>query len=151
MRTAEWTPLDPSLRTWERSVSTTSTSPVPKEVSRDSVGATLPLSSDNTKLSGVLNPVDLRVRIPVVQGRVVEMDRTKKAAAPATSVPISQRPKKGVKIDPFTVDPSTLAAPQIQEHHTWGVREDWGDAANKKTEGGARSDWGKGASAFKKE
>lgn len=111
LRTAEWTPLDPSLRTWERSVSSVSTSPLPKEVSRDSMGAALPLSSDTTKLSGVLDPADIRHRFPAGMPELpsVTVDRSE-PAAPTNSVPISARPKKGIKMD--VNDPNLPSSPR---------------------------------------
>jgi hypothetical protein len=64
LRTATWTPLDPTLRTWEKSVTASYTSPTPREESRDSMGAALPLSSE--KLSGVLDPKVNLIQLAII-------------------------------------------------------------------------------------
>ena len=60
LRTAEWTPLSPSLRTWENSVPQAPITPITFKPSLSTMGIATPLSSD--KLSGVLDPKDIRLR-----------------------------------------------------------------------------------------
>ncbi|KAK4699334.1 hypothetical protein P7C70_g6928, partial [Phenoliferia sp. Uapishka_3] len=140
LRTAQWTPLDLSFRTWERDLRSApairSTAP-----SRDSMGAASPL--DDSKLSGVLDPHSLRLKFPDGMpsvGREVEIKREREEKEKNGTT----RGKRGVKHDlaNMDADPRSVTDPVVlKEEHVWGVREDWGPASGK---------WGKGASAFEK-
>lgn len=138
LRTAEWTPLDPSFRTWERGSRATPTIRAATP-SRDSMGATSPL--DDSKLSGVLDPQDLRLKFPdgmPAVGREVEVKRDREERERDGTT----RGKRGTKHDlaGMDVDPRSVVDPVVlKSDHVWGVREDWGKGAGK---------WGKGASAY---
>jgi protein AFG1 len=122
LTTALWQPLDPSMRTWERSSKATSTPRPAPRPSMAVMGAAGPLSTD--KLSGVLSPSDLRVKQKVVQGR--EIDVSKKVKQDVLSM---ENPRQ------------ETSPPELKSDHVWGVREDWGKGAGT---------WGKGASVHEK-
>jgi protein AFG1 len=105
---AEWTPMKASFRTWERPANispsrSTVTSP------KHTIGEAQPL--DETKLSGVLSPSDLRAKYPEgmpKHSKEVEVDRSAKSKRPA---------KKDVNIE----DPRRDTEPPVHRvHHVWG-------------------------------
>lgn len=126
LRTAEWAPLSPSLRTWEQSVAKSAPISKSSAPSRSTMGAVLPLS--DTKLSGVLDPKDIRLRYP--------------EGLPAGPKTVDVRAPKVPQEKNFVdIRPAGLVAPKIKEEHAWGVRDDYGPKAG---------EWGKGAKAFEK-
>jgi protein AFG1 len=121
LTTALWQPLDPSMRTWERSSKATPTvKPVTPTI--DIMGAAGPLSTD--KLSGVLSPSDLRVKQKVVKGREIDVSRKNKQDVLSMEHPRAE-----------------TSPPELKSDHVWGVRDDWGKGAGT---------WGKGASVHEK-
>ncbi|GAA5949749.1 hypothetical protein JCM3765_007675 [Sporobolomyces pararoseus] len=101
--TATHTPLPSSVRSWERTHETVFSSPATaSEPARHSMGEKVGLpTGEDEKLSGVLDPADLRARWP-------------------DGVP------KGEKEVDVRGD-----KPVLREEHVWGVREDWGKKAGK--------------------
>ncbi|BGP21193.1 hypothetical protein JCM10295v2_000064 [Rhodotorula toruloides] len=105
--TVEHSPLPSAVRTWEQTVSTSPASLAAQaaaasaSLARHTVGAKAPLPADD-RLSGVLDPSDLRAKWP--------------EGMPA-----------GVK----KVDVRRQDKPVLSEAHVWGVREDWGKKAGR--------------------
>ncbi|GAA6063760.1 hypothetical protein JCM10212_002712 [Sporobolomyces blumeae] len=118
--TAVHAPLPSSVRSWERTHEASSSSSAAASVSapaRHSMGEKAPLPSgpDGDKLSGVLDPADLRARWP-------------------EGLP---RAEKEVEV--------RGAKPTIKEDHVWGVREDWGKKAGRWGQGAAAYEKGEKA------
>jgi len=99
--TAVHTPMPSSVRSWERTHSiTSSVSPLASTPARHSMGEKQPLpSGQDDKLSGVLDPADLRAKW--------------KDGMPTYEKEVDVRGEK----------------PVLKEDHVWGVREDWGKKA----------------------
>ncbi|GAA5845216.1 hypothetical protein JCM3766R1_003359 [Sporobolomyces carnicolor] len=99
--TAVHTPLPSSVRSWERTHETIFSSPADASTpARHSMGEKQPLPTGaEDKLSGVLDPADLRARWP--------------DGVPKGEKEVNVRGDK----------------PVIKEDHIWGVREDWGPRA----------------------
>ncbi|BGP12176.1 hypothetical protein JCM10213_004742 [Rhodosporidiobolus nylandii] len=125
--TAVHSPLPSAVRTWETSTSLSSSaspaaSPSP---ALHSIGdkADLP-SGDGERLSGVLDPADLRAKWP------------------------EGTPREGREVDVRASSPSSPGRPlgeerpKIREEHVWGVIESWGKKAGR---------WGRGAKAYEED
>ncbi|GAA5842336.1 hypothetical protein JCM5353_000763 [Sporobolomyces roseus] len=99
--TATHTPMPSSVRSWERTHSiSSSVSPLASAPARHSMGEKQPLpSGQDDKLSGVLDPADLRAKW--------------KDGMPTYEKEVDVRGDK----------------PVLKEDHIWGVREDWGRKA----------------------
>ncbi|GAA5916009.1 hypothetical protein JCM5296_001159 [Sporobolomyces johnsonii] len=121
--TALHQPLPRAFRTWERSPSPSpstaspgSDSPASAPPARHSIGPKAPLPSGD-KLSGVLDPSDLRMKWP--------------EGMPPGDKEVDVRPGgDGDK-------------PVLREEHVWGVREDWGKKAGRWGEGAAAYEKGR--------
>ncbi|CEQ38630.1 SPOSA6832_00097 [Sporobolomyces salmonicolor] len=121
--TAIHQPLPPAFRTWERSHSSAAAgspaldpaSPPPPAAAQHSIGPKEPLPSggESDKLSGVLDPSDLRMKWP--------------EGMPPGDKEVDVRGDK----------------PVLREEHVWGVREDWGKRAGRWGQGAAAYEKGK--------
>ncbi|KAI5481477.1 hypothetical protein MNV49_004234 [Pseudohyphozyma bogoriensis] len=125
LRTAEWSPLPQGFRTWERPPKSQAVAPKPVTPARHSMGPAVPL--DNDKLSGVLDPSNIRLRFP--EGVPKDAD---------TEVNVSRSQEVG-RSEP----------PKLKEEHVWGVREDWGKKSGEWGKGA--SVYEKGGSKERKE
>ncbi|KWU41050.1 hypothetical protein RHOSPDRAFT_23715 [Rhodotorula sp. JG-1b] len=102
--TAQHSPLPSSIRTWEQTIAqslaplTPNTAPAP---SLHVMGEKSPLSSTD-RLSGVLDPADLRAKWP-----------------------------EGMPTGDKQVDVRGSQKPVLREEHVWGVRDDWGKKAGR--------------------
>ena len=102
--TAQHSPLPSSIRTWEQTIAqslaplTPNTAPAP---SLHEMGEKSPLSSTD-RLSGVLDPADLRAKWP-----------------------------EGMPTGDKQVDVRGSQKPVLREEHVWGVRDDWGKKAGR--------------------
>ncbi|GAA5964226.1 hypothetical protein JCM8115_002839 [Rhodotorula mucilaginosa] len=102
--TAQHSPLPSSIRTWEQTIaqslapSISNTAPAP---SLHVMGEKSPLSSTD-RLSGVLDPADLRAKWP-----------------------------EGMPTGDKQVDVRPGQKPVLREEHVWGVRDDWGKKAGR--------------------
>ncbi|GAA6008111.1 hypothetical protein JCM10207_007033 [Rhodosporidiobolus poonsookiae] len=118
-------PLAAALRTWETpslssSAAAAAASAAAQVPARHAMGAKAPLGADNDKLSGVLDPRELRAKWP--------SGRPRKAAEKEVDVRSPPAP-------PEMGD----ERPRIGESHVWGVVENWGKRAGR---------WGLGARAY---
>lgn len=106
--TAEHSPLPSAVRTWEQTVSSSLASPAAQaaaasSLARHVVGDKAPLpSSAEDRLSGVLDPSDLRAKWP-----------------------------DGMPAGDKEVEVRRSDKPVLSEAHVWGVREDWGKKAGR--------------------
>ncbi|KAM0745812.1 hypothetical protein T439DRAFT_369898 [Meredithblackwellia eburnea MCA 4105] len=139
LRTARWSPLDVSFRTWEQpSKATTSQRQQSAAPARHRMGEKIPIEEVEELISGVLKPEHLRAKYPdgmPTSGLVVDVSSARKEEA-------GKKRGKGSRVDLSSLekDPrSVVDPPVLSENHAWGVREDWGKGAGR---------WGKGASAF---
>ncbi|ORY90273.1 AFG1-like ATPase-domain-containing protein [Leucosporidium creatinivorum] len=129
------TPLDPSFRTWERPSSVTLSSAAVASTPRSapaqhSMGPAIELTGEEAKLSGVLDPRNLRVRHP--EG----LPKTEKQVEVTREGGEGRR--RGIKVNVLDDEARKAARPPVLKNdHVWGVREDWGKKAG---------EWGKGAS-----
>lgn len=102
--TAQHSPLPSSIRTWEQTLADSLATPASTSASTTSLhqmGEKEPLSSTD-RLSGVLNPADLRAKWP-----------------------------EGMPLGEKQVDVRPHEKPILREEHIWGVRDDWGKKAGR--------------------
>ncbi|GAA5974412.1 hypothetical protein JCM11641_005268 [Rhodosporidiobolus odoratus] len=108
--TAVHSPLPSAIRSWETSASSlVSAASSPSSPARHSVGEkTILPSGDDERLSGVLNPADLRAKWP------------------------EGTPREGIEVDVREDGREAKPAPaKIAEAHIWGVVESWGKKAGR--------------------
>lgn len=112
------TPLDPSFRTWERPTSSTSVDaivsrPTPSTPAQHAMGPAVAFTGEEEKLSGVLDPRQLRVRHPDGLPRTekqVEVTREKSGSA-----------KRGIRYNVLDEEERRAAPkPVFKEDHVWG-------------------------------
>ena len=126
----EWTPLDPSGRTWETKIDNLSqlSTPTPGRPVQDKVRSAEDLSDDLAVEAGYSRP-----------GRLTPQS----SSNPGTPVPSRSASPKSTDervIDHPTRGPTRHSPPVIKEQHVWGVADEWGNKAGK---------WGQGTEAFK--
>jgi protein AFG1 len=125
----EWTPLDPSGRTWETKIDSLSNlaTPIPGRPLQDRIRSAEDLSDDLAVEAGYSRPGRLTPPPTSNPGTAVP---SRSASPKSTDERVTDHPKLG---------PTRHSPPVIKEQHVWGVADEWGDKAGK---------WGKGTDAF---
>jgi protein AFG1 len=125
----EWTPLDPTGRTWETKINTSLPTPGARAV-QDKIRGPEDLSDDLAVEAGYSRP-----------GRLTQPPKERTSSNPGKAIPKRAASPKSTDervIDHPIKGPSRHSPPIIKEQHVWGIADEWGGKAGK---------WGQGSKA----